>query len=246
MCSRYLLLAKLADLQQQFEFYNSIDDPEVKRTFSPTDRIPVVKSANGTNENEILYMRWSLIPSFIKDFDSVRKYSMFNARSESLEEKPAFKKLLTANRCLIPADVFYEFKEEGPTRNKYGFTLADKSTFAMAGLWDQWVNPKTGEELFSCTIITTNANEIVRPIHEKNRMPVILEKKLYQKWLDPRINFSDWKNLLLPYDSEKMKVEKIVPEDNIRLTLKATKKTNSKEDSQPSLFSSKSDILNEK
>ncbi len=241
MCSRFTLKSKMAELQEQFETHNTIDDMSFKDVFLPTDRILVIWRNTELNQNEMERMRWGLIPNFVKDFEQIKKYSLFNARSESLEEKPAFRNLLTSNRCLIPVDIFYEFKAEGKTKDKYAFTLNPESTFAMAGLWDKWQNPKTKEEIFSCTIITTTANEILRPIHENNRMPVILEKEFYNEWLEPKINFANWRYRMNPFESSKMKTEKVNQADKQNLTLKDKIKFSSEtelEKNQPSLFSS--------
>lgn len=241
MCSRFTLKSKMAELQEQFETHNTIDDMSFKDVFLPTDRILVIWRNTELNQNEMERMRWGLIPNFVKDFEQIKKYSLFNARSESLEEKPAFRNLLTSNRCLIPVDIFYEFKAEGKTKDKYAFTLNPESTFAMAGLWDKWINPKTKEEIFSCTIITTTANEIVRPIHENNRMPVILEKEFYNEWLDPKIDYANWKHRMNPFESNKMKTEKVNQADKQNLTLKDKIKFSFEaelEKNQPSLFSS--------
>jgi putative SOS response-associated peptidase YedK len=232
----------MAELQEQFETHNTIDDMSFKEEFLPTDRILVIWRNNDLNQNEMMLMRFGLIPNFVKDFEQIKKYSLFNARSESLEEKPAFRNLLNSNRCLIPVDIFYEFKAEGKTKDKYAFTLNPESTFAVAGIWDKWINPKTNEEIFSCTMITTTANEVVRPIHENNRMPVILEKEFYNEWLDPKVNYANWKHRMNPFEAGKMKSEKVMQADKQSLTQKDKIKFSTKveiEKDQPSLFGSK-------
>jgi len=244
MCSRFSLKAKLAEIQDQFNLWNTLEDEFEKEVYLPTDRIPVIELIDD-QRNKITLMRWGLIPNFIKDFDTIKKYSMFNARSESLEEKASFQNLLNTNRCLIPASAFYESKQEEKRKDKYEFTLNCESIFAMAGIWDKWINPKTKEEIYSCTILTTTANEIVKPIHEKNRMPVILEKEFYHKWLNPNNPYLNCKNLLIPYPESKMKT-KMFPAAIQGLSQKNKINSFDLTYSQPSLFSSKSDILNQK
>ncbi|HRG76307.1 MAG TPA: SOS response-associated peptidase [Leptospiraceae bacterium] len=242
MCSRFSLKSKMQELQEQFQTHNIIEDMDFKDEFLPTNRILVIWRNTEIDQNEMKLMRWGLIPNFVKDFEQIKKYSLFNARSETLEEKPAFRTLLDSNRCLIPVDIFYEFKAEGKVKDKYAFTLNPESTFAMAGLWDKWINPKTKEEIFSCTIITTVANEVVRPIHENNRMPVVLERDSYSDWLDPQIKFSNWRDRMNPFDSNKMKSEKVARADKQSLSQVDKIKISNEskfEDNQPSLFGSK-------
>ena len=238
MCSRFALIKKLTLLQEDLEFENPDDESEENKENLPTDNIYSIHYNEKIKRKTVTRKRWGLLPNFIKDFEQIKKYSLFNARSESLEEKPAFRNLLDTNRCLIPADVFYEFKQEGKTKDKYAFALNSNSIFLMAGLWDRWINPKTNQETLSCTILTTNANEIVKPIHEKDRMPVILEKEFYENWLDPNIKFSDLKFLLKPFPSQKMKLEKLNKKDNTDLPQKSSKSSHFRRDSEPLLFGS--------
>lgn len=241
MCSRFSLLVfnQLEELQAQFNTHNVIEGMDFKKIYLPTDQILVIYRNEILNKNEMIKMRWSLIPSYIKDFEQIKKYSLYNARLESLEEKPSFKNLLNNRRCLIPVDIFYEYKSEGKTKEQYGFSLNPESTFGIAGLWDIWIHPQTNQKIYSCTMITTVGNEIIAPIHEKNRMPVILNPELYEEWLNPTIDFSHFKNQLLPYDANKMKVEKRT--DNTKLPQTPKIKLANKDDlenNQPSLFSS--------
>lgn len=236
MCSRFSLKKKLAEIQDQFNFWNELEDGYEKEVFLPTERIPVIRLIDD-KKNKITLMRWGLIPNFIKDFDTIKKYSMFNARSENLEEKTSFQNLLNTNRCLIPASAFYEFKKEEKKKDKYEFTVNEESIFAMAGLWDKWINPKTKEEIYSCTILTTTANDIVKPIHENNRMPVILEKESYHKWLNPNNHYMNCKKILTPYPESKMKT-KMIPAAIQPLSQKNKINSSDFANNQLSLFSS--------
>lgn len=126
-------------------------------------------------------MRWGLIPSWAKDTAIGNR--MINARAETLAEKPSFRKAFEKRRCIVPADSFFEWrKTNGKTKIPVRFVLKSREPFAFAGLWETWRKPD-GQELRSFTIITTAANDLLRPIHD--RMPVILRQSDEGKWLDP-------------------------------------------------------------
>ncbi len=147
-------------------------------------------------------LRWGLIPFWAKDSKFGSK--MFNARSETLAEKPSFKKQLKENRCLVIADGFYEWAEMAGQKSRVPmrFTLKDREPFAFAGLWDKWKDPKGGE-LETFTIITTQANGLISPMH--TRMPVILKHDEENAWLNPtQKNPTELLPMLKPYPPEEM------------------------------------------
>ena len=123
-------------------------------------------------------MHWGLVPYHAKDAAK----PIINARAETLAQRPAFRGLLPRRRCLVPADGFYEWRREGRFRTPMRFTLRDGQPFAFAGLWDRWLQPD-GTPLYSFTIVTTNPNSVLEPVH--NRMPVILLPEDEAGWLDP-------------------------------------------------------------
>ena len=125
-------------------------------------------------------LRWGLVPSWSKGPDN--RYSMINARAETVDTKPAYRNAFKHRRCLIPAEGFYEWKKTGRTKTPFLIRRTDGAPFGMAGLWEKW-HSKDGETLASCTIIVTDANAPVRELHD--RMPVILARKDYAGWLDP-------------------------------------------------------------
>jgi putative SOS response-associated peptidase YedK len=132
---------------------------------------------------------------------------MINARAETLAEKPSFKRLLTSKRCLVVADGFYEWKQEGRGKTPMYITLKDGELFAFAGLWDAWKNPD-GQVIRTCTIITTEANELIAPIH--NRMPVILPRDARETWLDSTLHDEHaLLPLLAPYPPDQMAVRPV-------------------------------------
>ncbi len=151
--------------------------------------------------------RWGLIPYWAKDESIGNK--LINARAETLEEKPSFRKSFEQKRCLILADGFYEWKKEGRVKKPHRITLHDGKPFAFAGLWNSWVSP-TGQTINSCTIITTTPNRLMEPIH--NRMPVILPQDMESLWLDERlISSNEVKGLLRPFPAEQMEAYEVSP-----------------------------------
>lgn len=129
---------------------------------------------------ELALVRWGLVPSWSKGIDS--RYSMINARAETVHEKPAYRGPFRYRRCLVPAEGFYEWKADGRKKVPYCLFREDGEILAMAGLWDLWMGPN-GEEMESCTIIVTAANGPAASVHE--RMPVILPPDRWGQWLDP-------------------------------------------------------------
>jgi len=162
---------------------------------SPGQNVPVVLNPI---TREVKMFRWGLVPGWAKD--PKIGYKMFNARAETLTEKPSFRKLLPRRRCLILADGFYEWKEINGKKYPFYFTLIDQKPFTFAGLWDTWQKPE-GEVLYSCTLITTEPNELLSQYH--NRMPVILGKDQRWQWLEDT-PMDDLKALLKPFPAEKM------------------------------------------
>ena len=146
------------------------------------------------------YMRWGLIPSWAKDPSMGSR--MINARAETIAEKPAFRNALRRRRCLVLADGFYEWQRAGTSRRPMRVEMRPGEPFAFAGLWETWRNPD-GQAIPSCTIITTEANELIRPIHD--RMPVILRRELEEFWLDRNVKDpAALGNVLNPYPTDAM------------------------------------------
>jgi putative SOS response-associated peptidase YedK len=143
-----------------------------------------------------------LIPFWAKQIP--KSMPLINARAEGITEKPAFRQVFQSKRCLVPADGFYEWIRQGK-KIPYRFTMADESPFAMAGLWDVWKDHKNNI-IGSFTIITTTANELMAPIHD--RMPVILDKEGSQKWLQ-NTEPAELQYLLKPFPSDKMKAYRV-------------------------------------
>lgn len=201
MCGRYSLITEITQLALRFEFEaNGLEQPS-RYNVAPTQPVLTVR---GGEPRHALYMRWGLVPSGAGGVSAGAP--MINARAETLAERPSFRAALRERRCLIPADGFYEW-QRGGSRSPVRVTLASGEPFAFAGLWETWRDPN-GDPAGSCTIITTQANELLRPIHD--RMPVILPRELESLWLDGGIQDSAaLSSLLAPYDSDLMDVYEV-------------------------------------
>src|SRR3972149_7216657 len=200
MCGRMTLTTDKDDLQSRFGYPDDssvLFKPRYNIAPSQDSRVVTVKEDNRV----LIMMRWGLIPFWAKEASI--GYKMINAKAETVHEKPSFRKSFKEKRCLVLADGFYEWtKKDKKNKVPFRFVLKTKEPFSFAGLWDQWKNPD-GEILLSFTIITTHANELMSPIHD--RMPVILQEKDESKWLDPKFkNTEKLKSLAQPYPSAKM------------------------------------------
>jgi putative SOS response-associated peptidase YedK len=198
MCGRYNLFTELKLIAERFEIFHTEQLELLPRyNIAPSQDVLAITSEEGQNSASLF--RWGLIPSWAKD--PKIGYKMINARSESILEKPTFKRLIKRNRCLIPADGFYEWKLEGKQKQPYHIQLKSKEPFAFAGLYDEWLHE--GKTTFTCTIITTDANEMMRDIHQ--RMPVILTREMEKEWLShDNLGDSQVRELLTQYDSSEM------------------------------------------
>lgn len=147
---------------------------------APTQEAAVVRPEAGGRK--LVFCRWGLIPSWAKDPAIGNR--LINARAETLSEKPSFRRALVSRRCVIPATGFYEWKRETSGKTPYFFRLQSALPMALAGLWEVW-QPEEGPAVASFTIITTEANDFMRGIHD--RMPAILPKKSMEAWLDPSL-----------------------------------------------------------
>jgi putative SOS response-associated peptidase YedK len=166
---------------------------------APTQQVAAIRTHAGSPQRELAWMRWGLIPSWADDPAIGNR--MINARGETLAEKPAYREAFRRRRCLIPADGFYEWKQGAKPKQPNYIYLKNEQPFAFAGLWESWQH--AGQTIESCTIITTEANELLRPLHE--RMPVILGPDDYETWLDASIqNPERLEPLLVPYPADRM------------------------------------------
>lgn len=165
------------------------------QNISPGQGIPVVTDAQ-TRDVEIF--KWGLVPGWAKD--PAIGYKMINARAETLAEKPSFRNAFAKRRCLIPASGFYEWRQEGSRKQPYLFRLTDEKMFTFAGLWEHWQDAQ-GNELFSCTIITTQPNVVMAAYHD--RMPVILGAENRWQWLENH-PVSELQAFMKPFPADRM------------------------------------------
>ena len=197
MCGRFTLSQSINAIASAFNIAQ-IPPLEPRYNIAPTQLIPSILSALG-GEKQLQMLRWGLIPSWAKDAKISAK--LINARAETVSEKPSFKAAFKRRRCLIIADGFYEWQRQENKKQPYYFRLQNAQLFAFAGLWEQWKSPDE-DIINSCTILTTEANDLLRPIHD--RMPVILESKDYELWLDSEAQQPQLQQLLRPYQADLM------------------------------------------
>ena len=199
MCGRFTLTTNLGAIAKRFGVARFLEEVGPRYNIAPTQTVIVV---NDDGTRHLTQMQWGLIPSWAKDPAIGNR--MINARGETVATKPAFRVALRKRRCLIPADGFYEWQPVGRRKQPVYITLKTREPFSFAGLWESWTAPD-GEEIKSCTIITTEANELLKRIHD--RMPVILTREAEAVWLDPAIQDPErLLPLLKPYSSEGMEV----------------------------------------
>lgn len=196
MCGRYAVTpGEFADLKVRFNL-EEIPLFKPRYNIAPTQQAPVIANLEGENRLELF--QWGLVPSWAKDISIGNR--MINARAETLAEKPSFKRLLKNRRCLVVASGFYEWRKEGKGKIPMWFKLKTGEPFVLAGLWDAWKKPD-GEMLRTHTIVTTEPNEVLAPVH--NRMPVMLADDNALEWLrDAEIDHA--LSLLKPFPAELM------------------------------------------
>lgn len=207
MCGRYTLHVPTRALMDLFDL-PEVPDLLPRYNVAPSQEVPVVRQRG--ESRELTLLRWGLIPFWSKDPKGGP--TPINARSDSAAEKPAFRQAFRRHRCLLPADGFYEWKKEGTKKQPVLFRMRDEGPFAFAGLWDRWEGPD-GQIIQSCTLLTTEPNDLVAPVHD--RMPVILPPEAYARWLDPsETDPAHVQPLLRPYPAEAMTATLVSPRVN--------------------------------
>lgn len=207
MCGRFTLSNSSEAIAAAFQL-NKVPQLQPRYNIAPTQLVLALLSmsedSDAIGKNSVLHqfhqLRWGLIPSWAKN--STMGARLINARAETVTEKPSFRSAFRHRRCLVIADGFYEWQRQDGKKQPFYFRLQNGQPFAFAGLWERWKSSDR-EEIQSCTILTTEANNLLRPIHD--RMPVILDSKDYDLWLDPAVqNTEPLQQLLRPYQSEAM------------------------------------------
>ncbi|MGB9928363.1 MAG: SOS response-associated peptidase [Methanosarcina sp.] len=201
MCGAYgISVKRIQDLIDRFDFVNTLENFKPRWNVRPGQENPVI--VNHANK-EIELMVWGLLPHFAKDENY--KHKPINAKAETIHQLPTFRHSFHHKRCLVPATGFFEPDKIHFSKNPFPwhyFQMKGQEIFAFAGLYDVWKDHNNGKEIHSYTIITTEPNAIVGKYHD--RMPVILEKEVEDKWLDPDIEAEKLLSLLKPFPEEKM------------------------------------------
>jgi putative SOS response-associated peptidase YedK len=180
MCGRFIQRHTWYEIRDLYELTGPARNLQAHYNIAPTDPVDVVRSgANGGVD--LVSMRWGLIPYWWKK--SLKQLpATFNARADSIVDKPMFRDAFKRHRCIIPASGYYEWITRPDGKQPYFISAADGGVLSFAGLWDRWKNRETGEPVTSCTIIVTDANALTRMVHD--RMPVVLDKADIRPWLN--------------------------------------------------------------
>jgi len=201
MCGRFTL-ATAPEIVAEFFELTAVPDLSPRYNIAPTQSAPAILLTPERAQRVFRPLRWGLIPGWAKDPTIGNR--MINARAETVAEKPAFRSAFRQRRCLVVSDGFYEWKKGPGRKQPFYIRMRDDRPFAFAGLWEHW-EADDGTGIESCALLTTQPNEVLRPIHD--RMPVILDRANYDLWLDPTMADVDrLRPLLCPYRAEEMKV----------------------------------------
>lgn len=201
MCGRYSQRQSAEIIAQAFQVDN-VPPLKPRYNIAPTQSVPTILQLSTSTNRQLKMLHWGLIPSWAKDSKMGSK--LINARAETVAEKPSFRSAFRQRRCLVLADGFYEWQQqEDKQKQPFYFRMSDEHPFAFAGLWEHWEDKNTGKTIESCTLLTTEPNELMQSVH--NRMPVILEPKNYDIWLDPEVKNPELlQPFLHPYPAEEM------------------------------------------
>jgi putative SOS response-associated peptidase YedK len=206
MCGRFALTTPASTIAEIFKV-DVLPDLLPRYNVAPTTEVLCVVQDEG--KRELQSFRWGLIPGWAKD----RKIaaSTLNARADTVATKPAFRAAFKRRRLLVVADGFYEWQKDGKRKIPHLIQMDDGRPFGMAGLWERWTDPDSGEVLRTCSIVTTGPNELMGPIHD--RMPVILPPETWDTWLDPAVDDpARLGELLVPFPAGSMKERRVASE----------------------------------
>jgi putative SOS response-associated peptidase YedK len=195
MCGRFQLKPG-DDWMEEFGL-SEVPDLPPRYNIAPTQDVVAIR-ADKDGARRAGLLRWGLVPSFAEDPAVGNR--LINARAETVARKPAFREPFRKRRCLVPADGFYEWRRAGRARDPFLIKMKDGRTFAFASVWDRWASKE--ERIESCSILTTAANELVAPIHD--RMPVVLDRADYGLWLDPDAPEDELHRVLRPFPAAEM------------------------------------------
>jgi len=194
----------------QAKFKNGSDFEPKKRISAFTlPELPVICSDAA---DEIKLYTWGLIPFWVKNAEDAKsiRTKTFNARAETIADKASFKNSFRSKRCLVLTDGFYEWHTDGKAKTPFFINLKDRNPFALAGLFDCWLNRETGEYINTFTVVTTRANPMLEKIHNiKKRMPVILPHGIERQWLDTTLPLTDLQRMFIPFDEKLMSAARV-------------------------------------
>jgi putative SOS response-associated peptidase YedK len=217
VCGRYYRRSDKQRIAEAFSLGRLPEDFVLPPDFNvaPSTFQPVIRAERETGARELVPMRWGMVPYFAKSTAEFKGFSTINAKAETVATNAMWRRPFERRRCLVPVDGFYEWKRvDAKTRQPFAFAMQNGAPFALAGLWDAWKGPD-GTWLQSYAVITTDANELMEPVH--NRMPVILKPSEYGRWL-ARDDARAPVDLLRPFDAEKMERHAVDPRvGNVRV-----------------------------
>lgn len=226
MCGRYALTSPPEALAKLFAAIGALPNFPPRYNAAPSQALPIVRRTPRPGR-ELALARWGLIPSWSKGPDS--RFSMINARAETVAEKPAYRGAFRHRPCLVPANGFFEWQAAKGGKQPYYFSLKSGEPFAFAGLWEHWIGAG-GDEIESFTIIVTDANDCVAPVHQ--RMPVILHMEDHARWLgEDDAPTRERLALLRPLPADEMQCWPV------------SKKVNSPANDSPDLLEAEADLL---
>lgn len=195
MCGRFTLIHSPSEIAKTFHLVD-IPSLEPRYNIAPSQPVTTIVRSSSKSVREFKWLRWGLIPHWAKN--SRIGYKLINARAETVGIKPSFRTAFRRSRCLIITSGFYEWQQLEDRKQPFFIHRKDSLPFALAGLWSDWQSPD-GETISTCTIITTQANDMMQPIHQ--RMPVILDSSDYDLWCDPSVKQPELLQPLLKPDS---------------------------------------------
>jgi putative SOS response-associated peptidase YedK len=206
MCGRFTLTATFEEIIDRFDIQAFIEQENYEPSFNIAPSQAVLAVINDGKTNRMGFLKWGLVPPWAKD--AAIGHKMINARAETLSEKPSFRTAFKKKRCLVIADSFYEWKRhEDKSKTPMRIKLKSDELFAMAGIWEAWKAPE-GKTLYTCSVITTGPNELMKDIHD--RMPVILKPEDEKTWLNPSISdIKELNKLLVPFDENLMETYEV-------------------------------------
>ena len=203
MCGRAVIISPIEVIAEEFNIDNPRMTLKPNYNISPSQNLLVIIKQQS---RQLMTCQWGFIPSWAKD--PAIGHKMINARAETIASKPAFRSAYKKQRCLIVADGFYEWQKTEKGKTPYYIHLRSGKPFGLAGIYNRWTQDN-GEDMLTCSIITTNANELIEPVHD--RMPVIIPKDSMDVWLGDDTNPS---SMLKPYPSDEMELYQITTKVN--------------------------------